>query len=453
MKKIYLDWNVINHLEEIPELYEYILNNQSHFVFVYSPAHFSDLMRSYQKGGGNAFFEKDLDRLETVCETHLMRYFDKKMNIHRCPPREFLEKEGKDYPLFKDMLNPSYLEQSMTLNGLDLYDIFCESLKSFSFGKTIELPMFGNFSNAFELLNCSLGFIEKMMTDKDFVKSIRAGATNNVNDKEIACINNYNPGEVIGAINAFFKRYNAGFDLEGLINKVIIHEQQGNELLLFECVYAGLDLMRYHSDKRTFMNILTDADHAFYGSYCDVLVTDDAKMRTKTEAVYSYFGIETKIIRKKELLDYLTKELQLEQDLKESFNELLSSKRVPKEYDNNIEYSRVVLEHPFLSYYNILEHQVLKDTEQSYFLFARDVKKDKFIYYTETEKLFEIIKSILCDPVIIEAFEKDFVEKYYSNDRSAGFRFYVSNKVLFSIDMSVNENYPFPLITMLYLDE
>ena len=55
--------------------------------------------------------------------------------------------------------------------------------------------------------------------------------------------------------------------------------------------------------------------------------------------------------------------------------------------------------------------------------------------------------------IIIEAFEKDFVEKYYSNDRSAGFRFYVSNKVLFSIDMSVNENYPFPLITMLYLDE
>ena len=153
MKKIYLDWNVINHLEEIPELYEYILNNQSHFVFVYSPAHFSDLMRSYQKGGGNAFFEKDLDRLETVCETHLMRYFDKKMNIHRCPPREFLEKEGKDYPLFKDMLNPSYLEQSMTLDGLDLYGIFSESLKSVSFGKTVELPLFGSFSNAFELLN------------------------------------------------------------------------------------------------------------------------------------------------------------------------------------------------------------------------------------------------------------------------------------------------------------
>ena len=453
MKKIYLDWNVINHLEEIPELYEYILNNQSHFVFVYSPAHFSDLMRSYQKGGGNAFFEKDLDRLETVCETHLMRYFDKKMNIHRCPPREFLEKEGKDYPLFKDMLNPSFWEQSMKIDGLDLYGIFSESLKSVSFGKTVELPLFGSFSNAFELLNRSLEFVEKMMTDKDFVKSIRAGATNNVNDKEITCINDYNPREVIGAINAFFKRYGAGFDLEGLINKVITDDQQGNKMLLFESVYAGLDLMRYHSDKRNFMNIFADADHAFYGSYCDVLVTDDAKMRMKTEAVYSYFGIETKIIRKKELLDYLTKELQLEQDLKESFNELLSSKRVPKEYDNNIEYSRVVLEHPFLSYYNILEHQVLKDTEQSYFLFARDVKKDKFIYYTETEKLFEIIKSILCDPVIIEAFEKDFVEKYYSNDRSAGFRFYVSNKVLFSIDMSVNENYPFPLITMLYLDE
>ena len=291
------------------------------------------------------------------------------------------------------------------------------------------------------------------MTDKDFVKSIRAGATNNVNDKEITCINDYNPREVIGAINAFFKRYGAGFDLEGLINKVITDDRQGNKMLLFESVYAGLDLMQYHSDKRNFMNILADADHAFYGSHCDVLVTDDAKMRMKTEAVYSYFGIETKIIRKEELLDYLTEELQLEQDLRSSFKELLSSKCIPKKLYNNIEYSSVVLEHPFLSYYNIMEYQVLKSTGLSYFLFARDLKIDKFVYYTETDKLFRIIKGILREPVIIEAFEKDFVDKYYLNDRSAGFRFYVSDNVLFSIDMSENENYPFPLMTMLNTDE
>ena len=47
MKKIYLDWNIINHLEEDHDLFEFILQNQLHFVFVYSPAHFSDLMKSY----------------------------------------------------------------------------------------------------------------------------------------------------------------------------------------------------------------------------------------------------------------------------------------------------------------------------------------------------------------------------------------------------------------------
>lgn len=40
MKKIYLDWNVLNHLLD-EELNDFILNKQSRFVYVYSPAHFS----------------------------------------------------------------------------------------------------------------------------------------------------------------------------------------------------------------------------------------------------------------------------------------------------------------------------------------------------------------------------------------------------------------------------
>ena len=129
MKKIYLDWNIINHLEESPELFEFILQYQSHFVFVYSSAHFSDLMKSYKENGSNEYFEKDLKRLETICETHLMRYFDKKLYIHRCPPTEFLEKEGKDYPVFKDVFKPDFFKDSLSVDGLDLYGPFRDGLQ------------------------------------------------------------------------------------------------------------------------------------------------------------------------------------------------------------------------------------------------------------------------------------------------------------------------------------
>ena len=451
MKKIYLDWNVINHLDE--ELYDFILKNQSHFVYVYSPAHFSDLMKSYQEGDGNTFFEEDLKRLEVVCESHLMMYSDKKLNLYRCSPTEFMEKEGKDYPVSKFLLNPNLLKESMKIDGLDLYGLFSESLKSISFGKTIELPLFGIFSNALEFLDCSLAFIEKMLTDNEFVRTIRKGAAANVNDKEITCINDYNPQEVIGAINSFFTRHGANVDIEELIKKTIIDEQQGNEMLVFESIYASLDIMRFHPDKKGLMNTLTDAEHAFYGSFCDVLVTDDAKMTLKAKAVYSYYGVGTKILSKKELMDYLINELQGECDLGAPSRTLLSVQRVPKEYDNDIEFSRIKLEHPFLSYFNIMEFQVVKSTGWSFFLFARETEFKECVYYTETDKLFNIIKGILCDSGMIEAFEKEYVDKFNSNDRSAGFSFYLSNSKILAIGMSENEDYGFPLLALYYIEE
>ena len=81
MKKIYLDWNVINHIHETTGLLDYLVEYQDHFVFVYSPAHFSDLMRSLKEGEENPYFVKDLKRFDTICETHLMKYDDNKMRL------------------------------------------------------------------------------------------------------------------------------------------------------------------------------------------------------------------------------------------------------------------------------------------------------------------------------------------------------------------------------------
>ena len=446
MKKVYLDWNVINHLEESPELYEFILQNKAHFVFVYSPAHFSDLMKSYQEGEGNTYFKKDLERLETVCETHLMVYSNKKLNLYRCPPSEFMEKEGKDYPVSKFLLDSNLLEKSMRVDGLDLYGIFSESLKSVSFGSAIELPLFGSFSNAFELLNCSLDFIEKLMTDKEFVKTVRKGATNTANDKEITCINDYNPNEVIGAINAFFASQGTGVDVEGIIKKVIIDEQHGNEMLVFESLYAGLDLMRYHPDKRDLMNILTDADHAFYGSYCDVLVTDDAKMRYKAEAVYSYYGITTKIIGKQDLLQYLKNEINGEMKIEEPLKEVLSNQHIPEKYNEDDIYLKwTKLDNPFLGYFDKLEYQLYLSSGWFCFAFTKELR---YTYFTETEKLFEIIKSMLHEPKSIELFEKDYVEKYRANDKSATFSFYLAPTIHMVLAVAEEGEYIIPVLYM-----
>ena len=167
MKKIYLDWNIINHIDE--DLYKFILENQNHFVFVYSPAHFSDLMRSLKGNEYNEFFEKDIEKLGRICETHLMKYDGNKMNIHCCPPTEFLEKEGKNYPTISKMFNMSFYKDSLSVGEIDLFGIFCDSLKAIEFGSA-EFPLIGNFSNGLEFFQCMLQFLDSVLSDKKKIK-------------------------------------------------------------------------------------------------------------------------------------------------------------------------------------------------------------------------------------------------------------------------------------------
>ena len=453
MKKIYLDWNIINHLEEDPELYDYIRQNQSHFVFVYSPAHFSDFMKSYTEDGSNKYFEKDLEILETVCETHLIRYCDKKIDIHRCLPREFLEKEGKDYPVSKHLLHFDELKESLKIGNLDFYDIFCESLKTIRLDKKVEIPLIGSFSNAYELLNLSLEFFKKLLTDKKHVKNVRVGGTNDIRDEETPNINNYNPKEVVAEINSFLSSHGADFDIEELIKKNINPEHHGDEKILFEGLYVSLDLMNYHPDKRDLMNILTDADHAFYGGYCDVLVTGDAKMRYKTEAVYSYLGIDTKVLEKKELLQYLNNEIKKEKELDASVEELFSNQRIPEEYDDDSVYRCIRLEHPFFSFFNKLEYQFELSSKKEYFVFYRELGFEKCVYYTETEKFFQIIRSTLRNPDVIASFDKQFVERYKKKDSTARFICHITPTILLALGVEEVKDFFQPIMVMSFIAE
>lgn len=332
MRKIYLDWNIINHIDE--DLYEFILEKQNHFVFVYSPAHFSDLMRSLKGNENNEFFEKDLEKLGRICETHLMRYDGNKMNLHCCSPTEFLEKEGKNYPTISKVFNMNYYKDSFpNIGGNDLFGIFCDGLKAIEIGHH-ELPLIGEFSNGLELIQCLLNFIDEVFSDKKKVQEIKKKINENI-PQEIACINNVTPLMVMDTINSFFRQRGINEDLKDIIKRGLSDAQMGNDLLVFQSLYLCLDFFNFHSDKTRLWNIMTDAEHAYYGSYCDVLVTNDEKMKLKTQAMYSYYGTTTEIVCKQDLLGYLKKVIAAESDIKEPFNSIISNQHVPTEFDKD----------------------------------------------------------------------------------------------------------------------
>ncbi len=449
MKKIYLDWNIINHLEENSELYDYIRQYQSHFVFVYSPAHFSDLMKSYKESGGNTYFEKDLKRLESICETHLMYYSDKKMSICNCPPTEFLEKEGKYYPTIKDVFSPDYFKKALHVNGVDLYNLFSNGLKSISLGKTIELPFIGGFSNGLELLNCALSFFEKILMDKVYVKNFRTITSNNLTDKEITKINGCAPDKIIETINAYLFEHGCEDDFTKLVKKALLENSQDDEKLIFESLYVGLDFMRFHSDQRDLMNILTDADHAYYGSFCDVIVTEDAKMRLKADAVFSNLNISTRIICEKDFLQFLKDEVSGEVMIEDPIKEVLSNQHIPESYDADTCYGKwKKLDFHYLGYFNKLEFQLIVSTGRHLFVFSKERKLEKCVYYSETDKFFAIMKDLLHEPCAIKLFETEYVEKYKLKDKNASFCFYFTSQIQMILSVEEDNDGLFPILYM-----
>lgn len=74
---------------------------------------------------------------------------------------------------------------------------------------------------------------------------------------------------------------------------------------LYCTLFNLLDFACFHKDKPTsHSNIarMHDASHAYYAQLCDVFVSDDKRMRYKTEAVYHYLGVRIQVMSGKEYL-------------------------------------------------------------------------------------------------------------------------------------------------------
>lgn len=87
MKRVYLDWGVVSNLkrDEYAELRNLLLSNKGRLFFVYSPAHFEDLMRSK----GEPQFDDDINMLSNLVEDHLLDIDKGVVWPYRVDPKEF----------------------------------------------------------------------------------------------------------------------------------------------------------------------------------------------------------------------------------------------------------------------------------------------------------------------------------------------------------------------------
>ena len=102
-------------------------------------------------------------------------------------------------------------------------------------------------------------------------------------------------------------------------------ERSKSNLELFTSLYLTLNLSGFFSDKnRNLQNIYTDSEHAYYASSCDFFVSNDSRLREKTDAIYRQYNIQAKIISSDELTTIMTEELVHSYDIKHMFMERLT---------------------------------------------------------------------------------------------------------------------------------
>lgn len=110
----------------------------------------------------------------------------------------------------------------------------------------------------------------------------------NVDPREVGSLN---PDEVFEAIEKRLLSSDYHFSIEDYLR--LSEASVGRTV--FASLFNLLDMVSYRKDKDSVAR-LYDASHAYYAQMCHILVTNDARMRLKSEAVYHYLKIRTLVM-------------------------------------------------------------------------------------------------------------------------------------------------------------
>ncbi len=362
MLKIYLDWNCINNIQtRHPKLYELIREYGHLFIFPYSNAHIRDLQVS--KGGNNTFYERDIATLTDICGKHLLQFENENnwTNPLFCMPKDYIDLIG----------TPMEIIQKTDWIPLQIFRQFKESVRK-SFPEIIQ-------------------------------KRIQGAK----------------PDEVFNIINDGLKSINSRFTIEDLsLSQVNSIRNMMNEEAKFKSLCLALDMCGFRPEDKdkSFTNIDTDASHIFYASKCDILVSDDRKMRGKAEAMFSKYNVITKVFTPKQLEDLILEEVDKEYSLQ---NLLSSIKKYghPREEEDGAHYK--LMESPVFGLFNacfLVDEHLGCSGEPKSALFVYCFNNTPYLYYTELTRFFDLIKSFLSEKMK-NVFQKEYIDKICCRDR------------------------------------
>lgn len=301
--RIYLDNCVIQDLkrQENIDLLNAIVEDKKYNVYCYSEAHLQDLMRDKS----NHKFD-DLKFMEKVVEGNCWHY-NKKILFDHIKPKDFYnpfpeysENLFDTKEIFSGDLIINSMERIFKSIPLDFNQFIQPELLSsdfpIEFQKLLEQP-----TNFYEFF-CAFGDFtnELSANQKEFKKLISYLHNNNLTSSlfQQIGIEGYDGKEITDKVK-FRESY----------TKYFLNDKKGKYRYdLFLNQYNGLEMFSFVKGKprkQQMMNLINDGRHAFFGGFCDIVVSKDVDFLEKTKFIYNMHDIKTIVYNISEFQDFL----------------------------------------------------------------------------------------------------------------------------------------------------
>lgn len=417
MIRIYLDWNIISSLKkpEFNELKEFIEKHKKYLQFPYSPAHFTDLMKSYQPG--NDFFYDDLETLEYLSGKHLIRWGEKGIEPLFATPKEYFETEKNKDDIFEQMdVEKVFQELEDSFDDLGIGNLGSAIKSLLQLQPTgIEITkenektlknMFPNLkpeSSMWDLMKDIGPFSKKLLTDGEYYKDFRKSISES-GFKLDSNSGNWDYKEVVSNIDKFLESFGTKMTyLDYVESSLKYQKNRQNYHEFFTTAYLLLDMIGYKTDKLpkqsdNMQNIQADGEHSFYGGHCDYFVAIDKKLRIKSQVLYSEFNVPTIVLHPSELISELEKVID-SSEKEDILGEVISFcnpenlvESHPLSDENEIETYAYKLPKFYFNYFNYVIQSIIERDNIIAFTFRKAFKNySRFIYFTEPERLIDSI--------------------------------------------------------------
>ena len=452
MIRIYCDWNVVSNFkkDEFKEIRDFISDNKNSILFPYSPAHFSDLMKSYNPDN-SCLFDEDLQTLECLSDKHLLRWNDKEkiLEVLFAKPTEFFEKE-KDF----------YLNYSISnLNFEQIFNDLDNDILGVNFGQLIKslfqsipsivpitnehseimqkmFPNLKNNSSMWEFMNDSFLMGQKLLENKDYYKEIRNTT------KPYFHLENCKIDETIQQIEKFLQTEKTGLTFQDYVLSPYKNRKEPvSRYEFYTNAYLMLDMLGCKSDKLpkptdNMQNIQTDAQHSFYAAHCDFFVTSDKKLSYKSQILYKQLNIATKVIEPQNISDIILplihKQNKSEYFLQEVMQFISQDNLVeiyPKSKENQTDTFAYKLPYFYFDFFNYCILQQYQEDNVAVFAFVKRFQNySNFLYFTETENAIDEICNFFGYEDMNEQAEQK--RKFIYGDNNVDFTWQFNNGVI-----------------------